>query len=372
MTRTTNIAVAVSLASAAALIGVRFLAPAPSPDASIGPAVGRNFGPQGMQDRKLPPSHVGLSGGAADDTKAPPGAPPGPETRRDAGGSHAGSGRSTELAVAAEQRRDVLAAARRGGGSAANIPVDGSIETALAERNGAVPQAPHANARDANLPAPSNQNKDETFELADSGAKPGTPGDVTLSMPLNGEVKVEVGDTAVQSDGLVSKGGSMEFPDNAQMSFPAGDTVNNKAGTISFDVQPDWAGSDQTNNSLLQIRDEHTWENTLQIVKNFDSLRYIIIDSAGAEHDVNIPISDWAAGQQQHVTATWDDSTMSLYVGGQLVGQNELPNPLNFSQSTPVHVGSDFPGTSYSGADATLGGLKIYGRALGPTEIGMP
>ena len=59
-------------------------------------------------------------------------------------------------------------------------------------------------------------------------------------------------------------------------------------GSIAFDIQPHWDGGDETNNSLLQIRDEHEWANDLQIVKNLDSLRFIIIDSsrrrAGRQH----------------------------------------------------------------------------------------
>lgn len=375
MTRV-NIVVLASLAAAAALAGLRLFAPAAPSDLTTASASRLSFGTQGMQDRKLAPFHVGLSGGAPDEAKPPPpGAPPpAPEAGRESSGNRVGSGsRSAEsVAVAAERRRDVLAAARGGGLSAPDIPVDESIESALAERSGAVPQPAHASGHDPNLPAPSDDNKRHTFEFVDDAPKEGVTGDLTLSIPLNGDVKPEVGGAAIQADGLLSKGGAMEFPDNAQMSFPVGDTVNNKAGTISFDVQPEWAGADQTNNSLVQIRDEHTWENTLQIVKNFDALRYIIIDSTGVEHNVNIPIDTWAAGEQQHVTATWNDSNMALYVNGQLVGQTPLPNPLNFGETTPVHIGSDFPGTSYAGAGGTIGGLKIYGRALGAGEIATP
>ena len=95
----------------------------------------------------------------------------------------------------------------------------------------------------------------------------------------------------------------------------------------------------------------------------------IIIDSAGVEHNVNVPIDDWAAGEQQQVTATWDDTSMALYVNGQLVGQAPLPNPLNFNDTTPVHVGSDFPGSSYAGAGGPISTFKIYGRALAAGEI---
>jgi hypothetical protein len=190
-----------------------------------------------------------------------------------------------------------------------------------------------------------------------------------LSIPLHGDVKAEVGGAAIQFDGLVSTGGTIEFPENAQLTFPAGGIVNSEAGTIAFDVQPQWAGTDPTNNSLVQIRDENTWENTLELVKNNDALRYIIHDSHGVEYNVNLPIDDWPPGEQRHVTATWSDSQMALYVNGQLVGQTALDNPLTFGDSTPVHIGSDFPGASYGGAGGAISGFKLYGRALDAGEV---
>jgi Concanavalin A-like lectin/glucanases superfamily len=373
MTRV-NMVVLASLAAAVALVGLRLFAPTVPSDPTTVSASGLGFGPQGMQDRKLPPLRVGLSGGAPDEAKPPPpGAPPGPEARRESNAARVGTGgRSAELAAAAEQRRDLLIAARGGGLSASAIPVDETTESALAARAGAVPQPAHASGHDPNLPAPSAENKLQTFEFVGDNPKQGETGDLLVNIPLRGEVKPEVGAGTIQSDGLVSQGGQVNFPDNAQLTFPVGGNVNSKAGTISFDVQPEWAGSDQTNNSLVQIRDEHTWENDLAIEKNFNSLRYIIIDSSGAEHNVNIPIDDWAAGEQRQITATWDNTSMALYVNGQLVGQTPLPNPLAFNDTTPVHVGSDFPGSTFSGAGGPISGFKIYGRALGSGEIGMP
>jgi hypothetical protein len=374
MTRV-NIVVLAGLAAAVALAGLRLFAPTAPPDLTTAAAGERSFGPQGLQDRKLPPLHVGLSGGAPDAAKPPPpGAPPAaPEAGRESSGSRvATGGRSAELVAAAEQRRDVLAAARGGGVSAPDIPVDESTEIALAERSGAVPQPAHASGQNPNLPAPSAENKLQTFEFVDDSPKQGETGDLLVNLPLKGEVKPEVGAGSIQSDGLVSQGGQVDFPDNAQLTFPVGGNVNSKAGTISFDVQPGWAGSDQTNNSLVQIRDEHTWENSLAVEKNFGSLRYIIIDSSGAEQNVNVPIDDWAAGERRQITATWDNTSMALYVNGQLVGQTPLPNPLAFNDTTPVHVGSDFPGSTFTGAGGPISGFKIYGRALGAGEIGMP
>lgn len=365
--KSVNGVVLASLAGALALAGLRLFSPADTADLATGLADRLVTGPYGVRDRKLP-SRIGLTGGAPDEAKPPgPGAPPPAERRGVNGGSVAAGGRSAALAPGVDRRRGLPDAAPGRGVSTSSASVDELPDNPLAARTGAVP--PPARASGHDLPSPSDDNKRLTFEFVDNNPKPGDAGDLLVSIPFNGEVKPEVGGRNIQSDGLVSQGDQVDFPDDAQLTFPVGGNVNSKAGTISFDVQPDWAGSDQTDNSLVQIRDEHTWENDLGIVKNLGALRYIIIDSAGVEHNVNVPIDDWAAGEQRQVTATWDDTSMALYVNGQLVGQAPLPNPLNFNDTTPVHVGSDFPGSSYAGAGGPISDFKIYGRALGAGEI---
>jgi hypothetical protein len=168
---------------------------------------------------------------------------------------------------------------------------------------------------------------------------------------------------------LVTKDGEVEFTSDAQLTFPAGGHVNGDAGTISFEIQPNWAGADDSNNSMVQIRDEHVWENTLELVKNVNTLRFIIIDEGGVERNVNVFIDDWQPGEAHRVDATWGEALMTLYVDGNVVGQSTLQNGLTFHDTTPIHIGSDFLGTSYSGAGATIRDFQLYGRALTTDEI---
>ena len=60
---------------------------------------------------------------------------------------------------------------------------------------------------------------------------------------------------------------------------------------------------------------------------------------------------------------------MALYIDGQQVGMTTLPNDLAFGDTTPIHVGSDFPGTQYAGANSRISNLTIYGRPLAAGEI---
>jgi hypothetical protein len=190
-----------------------------------------------------------------------------------------------------------------------------------------------------------------------------------MSIPFKGAVDAETGDIPLESTGLVAKDDGVQFPDDARLSFPSGGRINGEAGSIAFEIEPTWAGSDATDQSMLQIRNEHVWENTLQLVKNMNTLRFIIIDEGGVERNVNVFIDDWQPGEAHQVTATWGEAQMSLYVDGNLVGQTTMPNNLNFPPTTPIHIGSDFAGTSYRGAGATIRDFQLYGRALSTDEV---
>lgn len=265
---------------------------------------------------------------------------------------------------------EVVGGSRRGGSGlgysgsdAEEDALAGGISSdLLAARTGTLPRAgggieapPRHSSDPADEPVPEEPQRD--------------PGGVLLSIPLKGSVDPEQGGGPTQADGVVVDGDAVLFTDQAQYTLPAGGHVDGSMGTISFDIQPNWAGGDETNNSLLQIRDEHTWENNLQIVKNYDALRFIIIDSQGFETNVNVYITDWQANQRRGLTVTWGEALMTMYLDGQQVGQATLPNDVHFSDATPIHVGSDFPGSQYSGANARISNLTIYGRTLGAGEI---
>lgn len=357
-----NIVVLASLAAALTLFVLRLVADNAGPHfltRSAG-AVGTVVGPDGVSDRRLPRSRIAMYGGRPGERGQPPrSATPGAEIRRESRRG-AASGQS-QLIAGVERRRDVLRSAWRYEFDESDIPAREPLDL-LAGRSAAIPQAGGGRA-------PSAPSEPGVIEFVEDPPKKQGGADVLLRIPFDGGVDAEVGGGPFQVEGLVTGDGSVDFPEGARLSFPSDGNVNSATGTISFELRPHWAGSDDTNNSLVQIRNEHVWENTLSIVKNFDSLRFIIIDSGGVERNVNIPIRDWSPGESHTLTATWDATGMALYVNGQLMGQNRLPNPLHFSDTAPILIGSDFPTSTYVGADGSIREFVVYARALGPEEI---
>ena len=282
-----------------------------------------------------------------------------------------GSARGGPDTVVAGSRSGSPSTSRRAGSS------DASLREAL--RAAAAEAAPRPGAgvepkRDFDLPQAGQGPPSLEQQLTGSDTANGQPADkknndLLLSLPLDGKVVTSDNTAPSLSEDLKVDDNGVKFTDTSELVFPADGHVNGAAGTIQFDIQPDWAGSDQTNNSLLQIRNEHQWEDRLQLVKNYNSLRFVFVDNTGQERNVNVYIDNWQAGQPHQVAATWGDALLSLYVDGQLVGTNTYPGQLEIAPGTPIHVGSDFLGASYSGASGTISNLKVYGRALGADEV---
>jgi len=163
------------------------------------------------------------------------------------------------------------------------------------------------------------------------------------------------------------EGVGINFTPDAVVAFPDAGNVNGDAGSISFDVEPQWAGSEDQNNAFVQLQQENQWANRLQVVRNGRFLRFIMTDSGGAERDISMLVDSWQPNDQHRVAATWGDQQMFLYVDGRLVGQASMPNPMQIPPGTPLLLGSK--SGNYSGANATINNFKVYGRALGADEV---
>jgi hypothetical protein len=161
-------------------------------------------------------------------------------------------------------------------------------------------------------------------------------------------------------------GDGLKFSEHAQLTFAQAGGANGEAGTITFDVEPDWAGSDATDNSLVQIRAENQWENRLQLVKNGRYLRFILSDSLGREADISVPIDEWIPGESHSVTASWGDGRTSLFLDGRLAGSNTYDGGFDIGPDTPLYLGSDFRNSDYGGAQATIRGFTVFTTAQHP------
>ena len=114
--------------------------------------------------------------------------------------------------------------------------------------------------------------------------------------------------------------------------------ITGDAGTVAFWLQPQWEANNQDDASIIQLGDSG-----MQIVKSGDSLRFEYSDNNGNENGGGADIHDWPAGEWRQVTATWNGSTLALYIDGGQVFVNTSTTPPNFQGETKLYVGSVTP-----------------------------
>jgi hypothetical protein len=160
----------------------------------------------------------------------------------------------------------------------------------------------------------------------------------------------------------------IELTPNSVLAFPDAGNVNGDAGTISVDFTNNWAGADESNNTLVQIREPNQWNDRFELVRNGKYLRFIITDNTGVERDISYNVDSWAPGERHQVTPTWGNGEMQLYVDGSLVGSNTYPGTLEIRAGTPMNLGSEFAG--YSGFNGVIHSTTVYGSKKTADQIG--
>ena len=215
----------------------------------------------------------------------------------------------------------------------------------------------------------------QTTEKPVDGSKPvPDDGGPVLSLPFDKTTQPDRGDTAVFEQGVTfDSGDGAVFSTDSQFVVPNGGNLKGDAGSLSMWVQPQWAGGDDTNASLAQLRNQNQWEDRLQIFKNGVYMRFLMSDSTGQESNIGTNISDWAPGDWHHLAATWGQNDagqlmQSFYVDGRLIGQVPVQGQLNVRPGTPLYIGSDLP-QGIPGANGAISQVQAYGRPLAPTEI---
>jgi hypothetical protein len=246
----------------------------------------------------------------------------------------------------------------RGGGVRAGGGVVGSSGSARV--TGGTSGVGVVGGESGRLGGPKVQQKDSLVEFL--GSQPPTQSDLASPQNAEGEDVALKIDTVKDIDAQGGEGRNVEdaedgdgikINDTSDIQFP--NNVNPEAATFSFKIQPDWSGSDQSDNALLQLRGQHEWSNRLELVKNGEFLRFILTDSTGREADISYRITDWVAGEEHDVQAMYGNGETQLVVDGRVVGKNKYNDTeLAFPQGAPLRVGGDWPGSNYQPANALI------------------
>lgn len=208
------------------------------------------------------------------------------------------------------------------------------------------------------------------------GSQPPSGNEILGDSPDVPEEEVALAVKSTEDTGLASQAEEIQEPDfgeegikfteGSKMTFEQAGGASGEAGTISLDIEPEWEGGAQSDNSLVQIRDPNSFGNRLQLVKNGRFLRFILADNLGREADISVDIRDWEPGDLRHITATWGDGRTSLFIDGRLAGSNTYEGGFDISPNTPLHLGSDYDGSDYTGANGVIRDFTLYTTSRHP------
>ncbi len=148
--------------------------------------------------------------------------------------------------------------------------------------------------------------------------------------------------------------GGLSVDDADTLTYETAGNLNRAQGAIEFWVQPNWEGSDGRDYVFFEAGAQ--WFNGILIIKDgANNLRLIVWDSAH-EYGVAYGIGDWRPGEWHHVAATWDASSLALYVDGQRRDRTGNARPPDALASW-FAIGSTAAGGSQ--ADAVIDEFRI-------------
>jgi len=203
-------------------------------------------------------------------------------------------------------------------------------------------------------------------ESSSTGGQP--PADVPTApasgTPSSQPVTSANADPAAPHD-VAFQSGDVQFPTAGQVAIPIDATIQHE-GSVSLWVQPGWQPGNEDDATLVQLGDR------LRLKKNVDVLRLEAADAEAGNArdtpDLGVPITDWNPGEWHHVTATWKDDSLSLYVDGDLVGRRGRQGRVDLPPDGELLVGSNVDDGAPV-APGLIGRVDVRNRALGDDEV---
>lgn len=121
------------------------------------------------------------------------------------------------------------------------------------------------------------------------------------------------------------------------LTYATAENLSREQGAIEFWVRPNWDGEDGQSYTFFEVGDG--WFNRMRIMKDgANNLRFMLWDST-TEYGVAYNIAHWQAGEWHHIVATWEGTSIALFVDGQRRDGSDTARPPDILVDT-IYIGS--------------------------------
>lgn len=221
-----------------------------------------------------------------------------------------------------------------------------------------------------------------SFRVAGPGRAeaPGADADTTLLAHFDGDAAAKPGKAATGTKGLRYEPGvvgqGVAIGSGAEIRYPVAGSLDPKAGTVEFFIQPKWDGNAGKPHVFFQAG--RAFENSLLVqIDGANNVRLITWGDdpttqtveKNVERGVAFSAAGWKAGEWHHLAATWDDSgrQLALYVDGRLADSTNKGVVIGPLSSADFALGTALDGAN--AADAVVDELRISKRGRGAEEV---
>jgi hypothetical protein len=181
---------------------------------------------------------------------------------------------------------------------------------------------------------------------------------------LGGAVPQQVRAASQPSD-VAYDGADEVFETQTWTTGPSIGAITTTAGTLSFWVKPEWESGDPDHAHLVQLG-----EHGPRVVKDGKYLRLEYTNVMGGNELGGIAdTTNWQTGEWRHVTATWEEGTLTLYVDGEALFANVPDVPPPWEDAPRLYVGTRPPVDGRIIPPAQLAQVTVMSRGLSVDEV---
>ncbi len=138
------------------------------------------------------------------------------------------------------------------------------------------------------------------------------------------------------------RGAGAHYPQDNQLFYPSSDNLDSQVGTLEFWIKPDWSGDDDQDHYVLNFGED----GGMGFWKDAGNYWRFIMNRFGQGGNPELEVSLYAVptfqtNEWHHAAFTWDNTSLKLYLDGQLRDETPVTFPLPIITDATFQIGAE-------------------------------